>query len=69
MKNKLAEIGRRFMALFRHGQSDADLEEEMQLHQELRAQEQVERGASPEESHHPTKRPFRYQACGERGEP
>jgi putative ABC transport system permease protein len=44
MKNKLAELGRRFMALFRRGQLDADLEEEMRLHQELREQEQIERG-------------------------
>jgi putative ABC transport system permease protein len=37
--------------LFRHGQFDAELEEEMRLHQELREQEQVERGVSPEEAH------------------
>jgi hypothetical protein len=56
VRNKLAELGRRFMALFRRGQFDADLEEEMRLHQELREQEQTERGVSPEEAHYAAQR-------------
>ena len=58
MKNKLTELGRRLMALFHRGQFDADLEEEMRLHQELREQEQVERGVSPEEAHYAAQRRF-----------
>ena len=58
MRNKLIEHGRRFLALFHRRQLDADLEEEMRLHQELRAQEQVERGVSPEEAHHAAQRRF-----------
>jgi predicted permease len=58
MKNKLAELGRRLVALFRRGQFDTDLEEEMRLHQELREQEQVERGVSPEEAHYAAQRRF-----------
>jgi predicted permease len=61
MKNKLAELGRRLMALFHRGQFDADIEEEMRLHQELREQEQVERGVSPEEAYYATQRRFGNQ--------
>ncbi|HEV2418569.1 MAG TPA: hypothetical protein VGX94_12255 [Terriglobia bacterium] len=46
MKNKLAELSRRLMALFHRGQFHADLEEEIRLHQELREQEQVKSGVS-----------------------
>ena len=56
MKNKLAELGRRVVALFRRGQLDADLEEEMRLHQELREQEQVERGVSSGEARYAAQR-------------
>jgi predicted permease len=58
MKNKLAELGRRLVALFHRRQFDADLEEEMRLHQELREQEQVERGVLPEEAHYAVQRHF-----------
>jgi predicted permease len=58
MKNKLAEVGRRLVALFHHGQFDANLEEEMRLHQELREREQVERGVSPEEARYAAQRCF-----------
>jgi macrolide transport system ATP-binding/permease protein len=46
------------LMLLRHGQFDADLEEEMRLHQELREQEQVECGVSPEEAHYAARRRF-----------
>jgi predicted permease len=58
MKNKLAELGRRLAALFHRGTFDADLEEEMRLHHELREQEQVERGVSPEEARYAAQRRF-----------
>src|SRR5579875_55723 len=58
MKNKLAELARRLLALFRGGQFHADLEEEMSLHRELREQEQVERGLSPEEARYAAQRRF-----------
>jgi macrolide transport system ATP-binding/permease protein len=58
LKNNLAELRRRLIALFHWEQFDADLEEEMQLHQELREQEQVERGVSPEEAHYAVRRRF-----------
>ncbi len=44
--------------LWRGSRFDADLEQEMRLHQELRAQEQVERGLSPEEAHYAAERRF-----------
>jgi predicted permease len=58
VKNKVAELGRRFLVLFHRGQFDAGLEEEMRLHQELRQQEQVERGVSPEEARYLAERRF-----------
>jgi predicted permease len=61
MKNNLAELARRVMALFRGEQFDADLDEEMRLHRQLREQEQSERGVSPEEAHHATQRRFGNQ--------
>jgi predicted permease len=54
----LTRFGRRMLMLLRHGQFDADLEEEMRLHQELREQEQVERGVSPEEARYASRRRF-----------
>ncbi len=56
--NKLAELGRRLKALFHRRQFHADLEEEMRLHQELREQEQEERGVSPEEARYSAQRHF-----------
>src|SRR5690349_1591044 len=52
MGDKLTELGRRLLMLIRRGQFDADLEEEMRLHRELREQEQIERGLSPKEAHY-----------------
>ena len=39
-----AEFARRLLMLFRRRQFDADFEEEMRLHRELREQEQIKRG-------------------------
>ena len=52
------EFGRRFWMFFRRSNFDADLEEEMRLHRELRAQEEIERGLSPEEAHYAAQRHF-----------
>jgi hypothetical protein len=38
--------------LVRRRQFDAELQEEMRLHRELREQEQIERGLSPMEAHY-----------------
>ena len=44
--------------LFRRGQFDRDLEEEMRLHRELREQQRVEAGSSPAQAHFETGRHF-----------
>ena len=54
----LAELGRRLLMLFRSRQFDADLNEEMRLHRELREQEQMERGLSAKEAHYAAQRRF-----------
>ena len=54
----LTELGRRLVMLLRRQQFDRDLEEEMRLHRELREQEQIERGLSPEEAHYAAQRRF-----------
>jgi hypothetical protein len=56
--DRLSQFGRRLIALFRGRQFHADLEEEMRLHQELRVQEEVERGVSPGEAHYAAQRRF-----------
>ena len=54
----LRELGRRVWMLFGRRQFDADLEEEMKLHRELREQEQIERGLSPTEARYAAQRRF-----------
>jgi hypothetical protein len=44
--NWLREIGRRFAMLLRRDQFDSDLEEEMKLHIQMRADEQIRQGLS-----------------------
>lgn len=43
---------------FRREKFDADLEEEMRLHREMREREEIERGVSPEEAHYAAQRRF-----------
>jgi hypothetical protein len=43
----LSELGRRLWTLMRRRQFDADLEEEMRLHLELREHEQLQAGLAP----------------------
>ena len=52
------EIGRRLLMLLRRGQFDADLDDEMRLHRELREQEEIERGLAPKEAHYAARRRF-----------
>ncbi len=44
--------------LVRRRQFDADLEEEMRLHLEMREREQIEKGIAPEEAHYAARRQF-----------
>ncbi len=56
--NWLSELGRRLWMLMRGREFDADLEEEMRLHLELREQERVRAGLAPEEAHYEARRRF-----------
>ena len=56
--NWLNELGRRILMLVRRWQFDLDLDEEMRLHRELREQELVKRGLSPQEAHYATQKRF-----------
>ncbi len=56
--NWLSEIARRLSMLFRRHRFDADLEEEMRLHLELRAQEKIQTGLSSEEARSAAMRRF-----------
>ena len=53
-----SELGRRLLMLLRGRQFDADLDEEMRLHRELREQEEIERGLSPQEARYAAQRHF-----------
>ena len=52
------ELRRRFLMLLHRERFDADLDEEMRLHLELREQEQVKAGLEPEEAHYAARRRF-----------
>ena len=53
-----AELARRLLMLFRRQRFDAEINEEMRLHRELRQQEQIERGISETEARHAAHRRF-----------
>ncbi len=55
---RFRELGRRLVMLFRPEQFDADLEEELFLHRELREHEHREAGAAPEEARYAARRRF-----------
>jgi predicted permease len=57
-ENMSGEIGRRLLMLLRRRKIDADLNEEMRLHRELREQQGIERGFSPKEAHYAAQRRF-----------
>jgi predicted permease len=54
----LSELGRRLWMLLHRRQFDADIEEEVRLHVELRAQDQIQAGLSPREAHQAASRRF-----------
>ncbi|HXX23718.1 MAG TPA: ABC transporter permease [Terriglobia bacterium] len=54
----LNEFGRRLWMLLRRGRFDADLDEEMRLHRELREQEEIGGGLKLEEAHYAVSRRF-----------
>ena len=56
--DSLRELGRRLWMLTHRRQFDADLEEEMRLHRELREQDQIRSGLSPKEARHAASRRF-----------
>jgi hypothetical protein len=56
--NWIHEIARQLSMLFHRKRFDADLEEEMRLHRELREQELVEAGATLQEAHRAARRRF-----------
>ena len=58
MNNWLGELWRRLTALVTRKQIDRDLEDEMRLHLELRAQQQAEAGIALDEAHHAAQRRF-----------
>ncbi len=47
---RLNELGRKLAMLLRGERFDRDLQDEMRLHLDLRQQEQIERGLSPEDA-------------------
>jgi len=55
---RLSELGRRVRMLLRREQFDSELEEEMQLHREMKEREFVEAGVSREEAHYAARRRF-----------
>jgi len=56
--NWLRELGSRVSMLLQRGKFDADLNEEMRLHRQLREQEEIERGLSPDQAHYAAQRRF-----------
>jgi predicted permease len=57
------EVARRFRMFFQRDQFDANLEEEMQLHVELRRQQQIEAGVPPEIARSAARRRFGNEAA------
>ena len=58
--NFFGELVRRLSMLFHRGQFDADLEEEMRLHLELREQQQLQAGLTQTNAHSAARRSARY---------
>jgi hypothetical protein len=54
----MSELWRRLRVLFHRRRFDGDLEEEMRFHLALRAEEERENGAAPEEAHYTARRAF-----------
>ncbi len=58
LTGKLGEFGRRIFMFLRRNRFDAELEQEMRLHLELREQEKIEEGLSPQAAHEAAQRRF-----------
>ncbi|MDQ3254617.1 MAG: permease prefix domain 1-containing protein, partial [Acidobacteriota bacterium] len=58
---KIAELWRRLLFLLRRGQLDRELEEEMRLHLDMKIEENVGRGMSPEQARYAALRQFGNQ--------
>ena len=56
--DRLSELGRRLWMLMHRQQFDADIEEEVRLHLELRKQDQIQKGLTPVEAHQAASRRF-----------
>ena len=54
----IKELGRRFVMMLRRGKLDRELEEEMRLHMDLRAEEYSERGVMSEDARAMAQRRF-----------
>jgi putative ABC transport system permease protein len=59
--SKLSQLWRRLLFYLRREQFDRDLEEEMQLHLEMKAEENLAAGTSPEEARYAAQRQFGNQ--------
>lgn len=51
-----SELARRIRMLFHHDQLDRELDDEMRAHRELREQQLIEKGISPDEAHYAAQR-------------
>src|SRR6266540_6370642 len=61
MMDKLSQLWRRLLFYARRDQFDRELEEEMQFHLEMKAEENVAAGVSPEEARYAAQRQFGNQ--------
>src|SRR5512145_2094935 len=62
MMDKLSQLWRRLLFYVRRYQFDRDLEEEMRFHLEMKAEENLADGISPEEARYEAQRQFGNQA-------
>jgi len=61
MMDKLSQLWRRLLFYARRDQFDRELEEEMRFHLEMKAEENLAGGASPEEARYAAQRRFDNQ--------
>ncbi len=61
MSNKLSQLWRRLLFYLRRDRFDRELEEEMRFHLEMKAEENLAAGISPEEARYATQRQFGNQ--------
>src|SRR5262245_18168009 len=62
MMDKLSQLWRRLLFYVRRDRFDCDLEEEMRFHLEMKAEENLAAGISPEESRYAARRQFGNQS-------